>query len=408
MMQRRDFLRSAAAAGCLVAGSRLACRVAGKKPKLERRNERASMKYARLGRTNLKVSRITHGSLHTNTQRIPLLAKLYEGGVNLFDTSHVYGGGRSEQALGEYFSKDKRRKNVFLCTKMDIRGQMRVGKGVYKKAMELAESSLRRLRTDHVDIMMLHGCTTLLDYVKNAEWLRAAEDLKKQGKIRFVGFSEHQKPAETLKLAAASGRYDVAMVAFSLVKAKWGALGRTDVKSIQPALAAARKADMGVIVMKAAAHAEEIVAKVSEPKLKKKGYSPYQLCYRYVLDLPGVTAVVCGMSNMTHVTENVAVAGIKLTSREAEHLEHVAAASGVCGFCGACLDVCPNGIAVQDVLRLHGYHVHGHGAVARAEYAALASHRRADACRGCGSCEAACPGRVPIRRALREAHHALA
>lgn len=408
MMQRREFLRGAAAAGCLVAGSRLASGLTAKKPKLESRNERPAMNYARLGRTNLKVSRITHGGLHTNAQRIPILAKLYEGGVNLFDTSHVYGGGRSEQAFGEFFSKASRRKNVFLCTKMDIRMQLRAGKGVYKKAIERAESSLRRLGTDHVDIMMLHGCTTLVDYVDNAEWLRAAEDLKKQGKIRFIGISEHQKPAETLKLAAAGGRYDVAMVAFSLVKAKWGSLGRTDVKTIQPALAAARKADMGIIAMKTASRAEDMVAKVSEPKLKKKGFSPYQLCYRYVLDMPGVTTVVCGMSNMTHVTENLAVPGIKLAARDAAHLERVAAASGVCGFCGTCLDVCPNGLAVQDVLRLHGYHVHGYHALARAEYAALAPHCRADACRDCGSCEAACPGRVPIRRALAEAHHALA
>jgi len=411
MMQRRDFLRGAAAAGCLAAGGGAIDGLAeapAAKPKLDRRNERAGMKYARLGRTNFMVSRITHGGLHTNTQRIPLLAKLHEGGVNLYDTGHVYGGGRSETAFGEYFSRENRRKKVFLSTKMDLRAQLRAGKGVYAKAMERAESALRRLRTDHVDLMMLHGCTTLLEYVKNPEWLRAAGDLKKQGKVRFIGFSEHQKPAETLQRAAPTGVYDMAMVAFSLVKAKWGSLGRADIQSMRPALAAARKADMGIIVMKAAARAEQIVAKVSDPKLKRKGYSPYQLCYRYVLDLPDVTAVVCGMSNMRHVTENLSVPGMKLAARQAAHLERVAAASGVCGFCGTCVDVCPNGVAVQDVLRFGGYYLHGYRAAARAQYAALAPARRADACRGCGACEAACPGRVHVRQALREVHHALA
>ena len=409
MMQRRDFLRGAAAAGCLSAAGRLTGAIE-EKPKvpLDRRNERAGMKYARLGRTNLMVSRITHGSLHTNRQRIPLLARLYEAGVNLFDTAQNYGGGRSEQAFGEFFSQDGRRKNVFIATKIDIRAHLRASKGVYQKAMERAESSLRRLRTDYVDILMLHGCTTLIDYVNDPEWLRAVEDLKKQGKIRFVGFSEHQKPAEVLKLTAAGGRYDVAMVAFSLVKAKWGSLGRTDVKTIEPALHTARKADMGVMVIKAAARAEQIVAKVSDPKLKKKGFSPHQLCYRYVLDLPGVVTVTCGMINLNQVKENLAVPGIELTARQREHLARMAAASGVCGFCGTCLDVCPNGVAVQDILRLHGYYGHGHRAAARAGYAALPSGRRATACRGCGACEAACPGRVAIRRGLREAHRALA
>ena len=406
-MQRREFLRRAAGIGCAAAGGRLGAALADK-PKLERRNERPGMKYARLGRTNLRVSRIAHGSQHTNKQRIPILAKLYEGGVNLFDTSHVYGGGRSEQAFGEYFGQAGRRKKVFLCTKMDLRAEMKAGKGVYKRAMQRAESALRRLRTDHVDLLMLHGCTTLREYVNHAEWLRAIEDLKKQGKIRFVGISEHQKPAEVLQLAAASGSYDVAMVAFSLVKATWGSLGRTDVASIQPALRAARKADMGILVMKAATHAEKIVAKVSDPKLRKKGYSPYQLCYRYVLSLPGVTTVVCGMSNMKHVEENLAVPGIELSARQAEHLGRVAAGSRACGFCGACMDVCPHAIAVQDILRFHGYWGHGHRAEARAGYASLPPDRRAEACRACGTCEAACPARVPIRRCLREAHHALA
>jgi len=406
-MERREFLRRAAvAAGAAVAGQ--AASVLGAEPEPERRNEQAAMAYARLGRTNLRVSRIAHGSLHTNRERIPLLARLYEGGVNLFDTSHVYGGGRSEQAFGEFFSQDGRRKNVFIATKMDLRAHLRTAKGVYEKAMEGTEAALRRLRTDHVDIMMLHGCTTLVDYVNHEDWLRAADDLKKQGKARFIGISEHQKPAEVLTLAAASGRYDVAMVAFSLVKGTWGSLGRYDLKAMEPALEAARKADIGIVAIKAALRAEEIVASVADPKLKAKGYSPYQLCYRAVLEVPGVAAVTCGMTNLTHVTENLAVPGIQLAAGELEHLRRVAAASRVCGFCGACLEACPRGVAVQDILRFDAYASHGHRAAARADYAALPPPRRATACQGCGACERACPSRVPVRRLLQEAHRALA
>jgi len=406
-MERREFLRRAAAvAGATVVGGRLPSALAAE-PKLDRRNERPSMRYARLGRTNLMVSRIAHGSLQTNRRRIPLLARLYEGGVNLFDTAQNYGGGRSEQAFGEYFGQEGRRKNVFIGTKLDLRGQLRAGKAVYRTAMARAEASLRRLRTDHVDILMLHGCTTLIDYVNNEEWLRAVEELKKQGKIRFIGLSEHQRPAEVLQLAAANGRYDMAMVAFSLVKGKWGSLGRSDIKTMQPALKVARKADLGIVVIKAAARAEHIVARVPDPKLKKKGYSPHQLCYRYVLGVPGVAAVTCGMTNMTHVERNLAVPAIELTARQVEHLERLAA-WGVCGFCGTCLDACPNGIAVQDILRFEGYYRQGHCRAARAEYAALPPDRRATACRNCGSCEAACPARVAIRRCLQEAHRVLA
>jgi aryl-alcohol dehydrogenase-like predicted oxidoreductase len=407
-MERRKFLHRAAASVGAAAVAPKARRALAAEPKLERRNEQPSMEYARLGRTNLMVSRIVHGSLHTNRARIPLLARLHEGGVNLFDTANIYGGGRSERAFGEFFGQEGRREQVFICTKMDIRRQLRAGKGVYPAAMERAEASLRRLRTDYVDIMMLHGCTTLIDYVGNEEWLRAAADLKKQGKVRFIGLSEHQRPAEVLTRAAASGRYDVALVAFSLVKGTWGSLGRYNIKTMEPALEAARKADMGIMAMKAAFRAPQILAKVAEPKLRQKGYSPHQLCYRFVLGVPGVAAVTCGMTNMTHVQQNLAVPSIELAAAETEHLRRAAAASRVCGFCGTCLDACPRGIAVQDILRFHGYATHGYRAAARAEYAALPPHRRAAACEDCGTCERACPSRVPIRRLLQEAHRALA
>ena len=409
-VKRRDFLRAAAAAAAAAGATALEGGLReglAEEAKAERRNEQPGMRYERLGRTGIMASRIVHGSLHTNRERIPLLARLYEGGVNLFDTSHVYGGGRSEEALGEYFSGDGRRSKVFICTKMDLRPQLAAKRDVHKTAIERTEAALRRLRTDHVDIMMLHGPTTLVDYVKDEEWLRAAEDLKKQGKARFIGFSEHAKPAETLILAAETGRYDVAMVAFSLVKASWGSLGRSDIPTMQPALAAARKAGIGIIAMKAATQADRIVAAVADPKLKKEGFSPFQLCYRYVLGVEGVAAVVCGMTNMTHVEENLKVPAIELAAGDIERLHRAAMAASVCGFCGTCLDACPARVAVQDILRLEGYHHHGYVAAARAEYAALPPEQRASACRDCGACERACPKALPIRRLIQEAHHAL-
>jgi len=405
-MERREFLRRTVV-GAAALGTGLGRAAAGE-PDLERRNERPTMQYARLGRTNLMVSRIVHGSLFTNMERLPLLERLMEGGVNYFDTAWKYGGGRSEEAFGAFFSQAGRREKVFISSKVDIRPQLKAGQGAYEEAMKQTETCLRRLKTDHVDIMMLHGSTTLIDWVENPEWLRAADDLRKQGKARFIGLSEHAKPAEVLTRAAACGKYDMAMVAFSLVKGTWGSLGRTDIKSMEPALAAAKKADMGIVAIKTAARAEEIAAGTSDPKLKKPGFSIQQLCYRYVLGVPGVHAVACGMTNMTHVEENLKAPAIDLAAGDVERFRDIAAASRVCGFCGTCLDACPNGIAVQDILRFHCYWGNGYREAARAEYAALAPEQRVPACRDCGTCEEACPMRVPVRLRLREAHRVLA
>ena len=399
-MKRRDFL---AQTTILTAGAVLAGSPRDPKRKLERRNERPSMRYARLGRTNLMVSRIALGGQFTNRRRIPLLAKLFEGGVNLFDTAHLYGGGRSEEAFGEFFSRDGRRKKVFISTKLALKEQLLAGKGIYKKAMERTEAALRRLRTDHIDIVILHGTFSLVDYVESEEWLRAAADLKKQGKARFIGISEHSKPHEVLLKAARSGHYDMAMVAFSVARARENEYA----KSMEAALKAAEKADMGVVAIKAALRAQKIVKASDDPKLKKSGYSPHQLCYRYVLDIKGVASVVCGMTNMKHVTENLAVPTIELGLREVEGLKVAARAARVCGFCGTCLDTCPRGVAVQDILRFASYLENGNRSEARRSYAALAPAERAPACTGCGACEAACPSRVPIRQRIQEAHRAL-
>ena len=402
-MDRREFLRRAAAAGVGL----VALPAAGAEPKLDRRNERPGMKYARLGRTNMVVSRITHGGQHTTRDRIPLLARLFEAGVNFFDTSHVYGGGRCEQAYGEFFGAGGRRDKVFICTKLALRRELRAGRGIRERAFRGMDQAIKRLKTDHVDVLMLHGTSSIAEVLDNEEWLRAAEDLRKQGKTRFIGFSEHQKPAQALRKAIATGHYDVAMVAFSVTSGWWGGLARADLQTIRPAIEAARKADMGIIAMKAAFRANELARKLKDPGLKKKGYSIHQLCYRYVLDTPGVATVVCGMTNMTHVEQNIKVPSIELTAGERETFERQMASAGVCGFCGACQETCPRGIPVQDILRFQTYFAHGHRLEAQLAYAAVPWWCNGTACAECGACVAVCPNGVDIPRKLAEAHRVL-
>jgi len=104
--------------------------------------------------------------------------------------------------------------------------------------------------------------------------------------------------------------------------------------------------------MKAAFRADEIAAKIKDPRFKKKGFSIHQLCYRYVLDVPPVATVVCGMTNMTHVEENLKVPSIEFAAADREALERWAASSRTCGFCGACQEACPHGILTQGSRRL--------------------------------------------------------
>ena len=153
------------------------------------------MNYVRLGRTGMKVSRICLGCMSFGNQQAwmleidrarPILEKAFDLGVNFFDTANVYSNGRSEEILGEVF-KD-RRSDVILATKV----YSEMGKGPNERGLsrlhiiQQIEGSLKRLRTDHVDLYQIHrwDYDTPID-----ETLSTLDDLVHQGRVRYIGAS---------------------------------------------------------------------------------------------------------------------------------------------------------------------------------------------------------------------------
>ena len=159
----------------------------------------SAMEYRLLGRSGLKVSALTLGTLTFGgegrfarvgdtgvAEARRQVDMCLDAGVNMFDTSNVYSGGRAEEILGEVL--EGRRERVLIASK----GRARVGEGVNDSGLsrhyliEQCENSLRRLRTDHIDLYQLHswdGQTPL------EETLGALHDLQRAGKIRYVGVS---------------------------------------------------------------------------------------------------------------------------------------------------------------------------------------------------------------------------
>ncbi len=114
----------------------------------------------------------------------------------------------------------------------------------YKRSMIASvEASLKRLGTDHVDIVMCpHGANSYAEVHDFPEVFEAFGQLRKDGKARYLGVSSHSDPAGVIEGAADSGRYDAAMVAYNIVNGRY--MGQ--------ALDKAKKADLGVIAMKVA------------------------------------------------------------------------------------------------------------------------------------------------------------
>jgi aryl-alcohol dehydrogenase-like predicted oxidoreductase len=149
------------------------------------------MRYRRLGSSDLEVSEISLGSWLTfgggvsNTQAEACVAKAFEVGINFIDTANVYSSGDAEEFLGEVLA-DRPRDSYVLATKLYF--PMNGDRGLSREQVfKQIDASLARLRTDYVDLYQCHRYDreTPLE-----ETMEALTEVVRQGKVRYLGFSE--------------------------------------------------------------------------------------------------------------------------------------------------------------------------------------------------------------------------
>ncbi len=152
------------------------------------------MLYRRLGNTGLKVSEIslgswlTYGNAVENETAIKTIDKAYELGINFFDTANAYNRGEAEKVIGESLRKYDRSSYVLATKVFFPMGDGPNDRGLSRKhVIEQANSSLKRLRHDYIDILYCHRYDPETPVV---ETLRAFNDLMRQGKVLYAGISE--------------------------------------------------------------------------------------------------------------------------------------------------------------------------------------------------------------------------
>jgi aryl-alcohol dehydrogenase-like predicted oxidoreductase len=173
------------------------------------------------------------------------------------------------------------------------------------------EGSLKRLQTDHVDLLMCpHGACTPHELLHHHEIFEAFEQLKKQGKVRYLGVSAHNDPAGVLEAAVQAKVYSVAMVAYSIVNRRY----------VDGALERARKADLGVIAMKVArpvypGRADGRPAPAERVKLIEEAVpGPMkvpQKAYLWALRNRNLAGVISELVNAEMVNDNLPLAAAK-------------------------------------------------------------------------------------------------
>jgi len=204
------------------------------------------MRNRPLGRTGLQVAEIgfgawaiggnAHGNSYGPTNDADSIAAVRQAvdlGVNFFDTADVYGWGHSEEVLGEALADHRDR--VALATKVGgdfYHGGVRMNFDPGYVAFAL-ERSLRRLRTDHIDLYQLHNPPA--EMMGDAETYEVLEALKGEHKIDHFGVSVHE-PVEAL-MCLEAGKPEVLQIPFSLFRQEW----------IDGVFPAARRAGVGLI-----------------------------------------------------------------------------------------------------------------------------------------------------------------
>ena len=223
-----------------------------------------SMRYRRLGRTNLQVSEMGFGAARGATedpkQFINTVHAVIDAGINLIDTATGYDGGDSERVLGQALVGHD---DILVETKYCPYDSYAVGAtyvGAPAALVASAEESLRRLRRDHLDVLLGHGIRTLetLDRFMTDGCYEAMVRLREQGKVRFIGISELSEGDGThqvLQRAIPSGAFDVVMLTLNF-------LLQTAADSVLPL---AQKHDVGTVVMMPLNQASKVSGLVSVP-----------------------------------------------------------------------------------------------------------------------------------------------
>ncbi len=245
-MERREFLKSATAAG--VAAAVPAGAQAGKtsQEKPVKRAESPNMVYRELGTTGERVSAIGMGGFHLGKQKDPqesirLLHAGVDGGITFIDNCWDYNDGISEVRVGQAL-KNGYRQRVFLMTKLD-------GRTVEEYNKQL-EQSLGRLNTDVIDLVQFHEVIRMEDpdriFAKGGA-IEAAMKARDAGKIRYIGFTGHKDPAVHLRMFEVADKnnfhFDTVQMPVNVMDAHF----RSFTNQVIPV---ARKHGTGVLAMK--------------------------------------------------------------------------------------------------------------------------------------------------------------
>jgi uncharacterized protein len=381
-INRRGFLKTgiAGAAGMVALSPSV---ISGAKSEKEK-----NIIYRTLGKTGLKVPVISFGVMRSDNPNLCKAA--YEQGIKLFDTANGYQNGNNEIMLGnilQYYPRN----SFFIATKVKPIGTDNDGKPsdqtTYEDFLAKFNTSLSRLKMDYVDILYVHDIrnTEMLEY---KPIINAVKKLKKDGKIKFIGFSTHINEAAVINAAAATDTWDIILTSYNFKQ--------TYINELNSAIKKANDAGIGIVAMKTLAGGGFL----DKEKTKQINSSA---ALKWVLSNPDIHTTIPGMTDFDQLNLNVKImADISITDEEKKDLMIASDETGLyCTGCRKCITACKMNLPVPDLMRAYMY-AYGYSNNAMA-YSLLGELSITDnPCKTCDTCKVECTKKFNIKEKIAD------
>ena len=400
-LTRRDFIKTVGIAG--MASTRLGTgAVVGAAEGAGTGNP--ALPGRKLGKTGAEVSVLALGGAFDTMNNQLLLRQARNWGVNYWDTAEAYGYGLSEEGYGRFFSRNPgARSDIFLATK--------VRHGAPEAMTSALEKCLKRLATDMVDLLHVHGISDFGEIAEPKPIREWVSEMKRAGRIKFFGFTTHSNMENCLLGAARASWIDVVMFSYNF--------RLMNTPKMKEAVAACVENGIGLVAIKTQGGGQ--VKMDSEAELQiagrflARGFTDKQAKIKAVLENPNIASICSLMPSLTILSANVAAVRDQtpLSRSDFELLEKFAAETYE-SYCAGCSRICQEAVGgaipVSDIMRCLMYYRHyGEPDLAREVFAGLPAQAREQLTQiDYSRAEKACPRRLAISKLMRQASEILA
>jgi predicted aldo/keto reductase-like oxidoreductase len=395
---RRRFISTSltglAAAGLAGIGPRLAAAQGEKNEGEAAEKTKPELLYRDLGKTGIKLPIVSMGAM--NSENSELVKASYDMGVRHFDTAALYAFGRNEQMVGKVIKELGVRDKVALATKERLDRRADLSDAAAKaKLIKLTEGSLRRLKTDYIDILYIHSLQNT-DELNDDAIYGAMDQMKKDGKIRATGVSTHQNMAEIIAKVTEDELCDVVLTSMNVSLA--------DDEALAEAIKNAAAKGIGLVAMKTQAGGRRLPNQESFGNYDNT--TVQQAMLKWVLRNEAITTAIPGYTSFEHMNEDVSVGfDLEYTEDEKRFLadNELQVGLGFCRQCRQCLASCPHGVEVPTLMRTHMYAAqYSNFGQARATLDEIQPEQSIARCTSCDTCTARCVNSVDIAYRIGE------